>query len=98
MTEAQMSAPALSASAVAKTFGGNVALKPFDLDIGPGEIHALVGENGSGKSTFIKILAGYHEPDGGAEILVGGTAMKLGSPDSSYEHGCRFVHQDLGLI
>jgi ribose transport system ATP-binding protein len=88
----------LSARAVGKTFGANVALDRLDLDIAPGEIHALVGENGSGKSTFIKILAGYHLPDPGAQIEVGGAVVKAGSPDSSYERGCRFVHQDLGLI
>ncbi len=93
-----MPGPALSATQVAKTFGGTRALADFDLQIEPGEIHALVGENGSGKSTFIKVLAGYHTPDDGAEVSVGGSALKFGSPDSAYERGCRFVHQDLGLI
>ncbi|GAB2485669.1 sugar ABC transporter ATP-binding protein [Jatrophihabitans fulvus] len=90
--------PALDARALTKTFTGVVALDHVDLTIAPGEVHALLGENGSGKSTFIKILSGYHDPDAGSEVLIDGAPMSLGSPDSAYALGCRFVHQDLGLI
>ncbi len=90
--------PALAATGLTKTFAGVVALNGVDLDIAPGEVHALLGENGSGKSTFIKILSGYHDPDPGSEVLIDGEPMHLGSPDSAYELGCRFVHQDLGLV
>src|SRR6266511_5155172 len=93
-----MSVPALSVRDVSKTFAATRALSDFDLDIRRVEIHALVGENGSGKSTFIKILAGYHAPDDGAEISVDGETMKTGSADGAYARGCRFVHQDLGLV
>ena len=89
--------PALEARGLAKTFAGVVALNAVDLDIEPGEVHALLGENGSGKSTFIKILSGYHDPDAG-EVRIDGEPMHLGSPDSAYALGCRFVHQDLGLV
>jgi ribose transport system ATP-binding protein len=89
--------PALRIDGVTKGFGATVALKPLDLEIARGEIHALVGENGSGKSTFIKLLAGYHSPDEG-EALVDGQPLKLGSADSANALGIRFVHQDLGLI
>ncbi len=58
----------------------------------------MVGENGSGKSTFIKVLAGYHMPDPGAEVSVNGMHLKFRSPESAYNLGCRFVHQDLGLL
>ncbi|MEY2521986.1 MAG: ribose transport system ATP-binding protein, partial [Ilumatobacteraceae bacterium] len=58
----------------------------------------LLGENGSGKSTVIKILSGYHSPDSGGEIHVGGRRLEPGSSDASYAIGCRFVHQDLGLV
>jgi ribose transport system ATP-binding protein len=64
----------------------------FDLDIELGQVHALVGGNGSGKSTFIKILAGYHKADSGT-IEVGGHQLRAGQPN-----GCHFVHQDLGLV
>jgi ribose transport system ATP-binding protein len=90
--------PALDATRLTKTFAGVVALDSVDLTIEPGEVHALLGENGSGKSTFIKILSGYHDPDSGSEVRIDGEPMHLGSPDSAYSLGCRFVHQDLGLV
>ncbi|WP_375476328.1 sugar ABC transporter ATP-binding protein [uncultured Jatrophihabitans sp.] len=90
-------APALSIRGVSKAFGPTQALWPLDLDIAPGEIHALLGENGSGKSTVIKCLSGYHRPETG-EVFVAGQRLTLGSSASSHALGCRFVHQDLGLI
>lgn len=90
--------PALEVRSLSKTFAGSPALSAFDLTIQPGEIHALVGENGSGKSTVIKILAGYHRPDPGGEVRVGGEHLVWGSAESAAALGCRFVHQDLGLV
>lgn len=69
----------------------------MDLTIDGGEVHALLGENGSGKSTFIKVLSGFHRPDAG-EVTIDGTPVTLGSAESAYASGCRFVHQDLGLV
>ena len=67
MSEAErQTTPALSARGFSKTFSGRTVLSDVDLDVLPGEVHGLLGQNGSGKSTFIKILAGYHEPDDGA--------------------------------
>ena len=88
----------LQAHALTKYLGGTAVLQDFSLSIAPGEVHGLVGENGSGKSTFIKILSGYHIPEPGGAVLVDGARLRLGSPASSYDLGCRFVHQDLGLI
>jgi ribose transport system ATP-binding protein len=93
-----LSALALQARAVSKTFGGVRVLDSLDLDIAAGEVHALLGQNGSGKSTFIKILSGFHRPEAGASAYVRGLPLELGSSTSAYERGCRFVHQDLGLI
>jgi ribose transport system ATP-binding protein len=62
--------PALAARNVSKSFAGAQALRGADLTVRRGEVHGLVGENGSGKSTFIKILAGFHAPDPGAELEV----------------------------
>lgn len=89
--------PALLVQGLSKAFGATRALLPLELTVARGEIHALLGENGSGKSTFIKLLSGYHRPDAG-EAFVGGTRLVHGSAASAHDAGCRFVHQDLGLI
>jgi ribose transport system ATP-binding protein len=83
---------------VAKTFPGTMALRGIDLDLRPGEVHALLGANGSGKSTLVKILSGYQDADAGGEVWVSERPLQLGSPQASYEAGCRFVHQDLALV
>jgi len=89
----------LSVRGLSKTFEGQRALSEFDLDVRAGEVHALLGENGSGKSTFVKCLSGYHQPDPGARIEVAGRALP-GSyrPEHASSFGLAFVHQDLGLI
>ncbi|HEY6494377.1 MAG TPA: sugar ABC transporter ATP-binding protein, partial [Trebonia sp.] len=89
--------PALQITGLRKSFESVVALSDFTLSIAPGEIHALLGENGSGKSTLIKILSGYYQPDEG-DVHVGGQQLAFGSPTAAYDLGCRFVHQDLGLV
>lgn len=88
----------LVARNLSKTFGRVRALRSFDLQLGRGEIHGLVGANGSGKSTFIKILSGYFTPDPGGEVEVGGQPLVFSSSRSSRALGCRFVQQDLGLV
>ncbi len=102
-TEATMEAVPGSPAAVAinhlsKTFPGQRALIDVDFTVRPAEVHALLGQNGSGKSTLIKILAGIYKPDPGAEIVVGGEHLKIGSPRESARLGLRFVHQTLGII
>jgi ribose transport system ATP-binding protein len=92
-------APAIETRALSKTLGGRRVLNEVDLEVGAGEIHALVGHNGSGKSTLIKILSGYHSPDPGGSLRVAGS--EVGLPLHSAEcHrlGLAFVHQDLGLV
>ncbi|HEX4061327.1 MAG TPA: sugar ABC transporter ATP-binding protein [Streptosporangiaceae bacterium] len=90
--------PALEIRGLSKTFGVKTVLDSFELTVQPGEIHVLLGQNGSGKSTLIKILSGYHDPDPGGLVRVGGGELHFGSPASSRALGCRFVHQDLGLV
>jgi ribose transport system ATP-binding protein len=90
--------PVLQIYGLSKTFPGQRALDSVDLSVRRGEIHALLGQNGSGKSTVIKILAGYHAPDPGADIAVDGQPLRLGVPGAGHELGLRFVHQDLGLV
>ena len=56
---------------VVKTFGGVTALDGVQFQLKRGEIHALMGENGAGKSTFIKVITGVHQPDSGLMLLEG---------------------------
>jgi len=84
---------------VSKTFPGQRALADVDLEIRPGEICALLGQNGCGKSTLIKVLAGYHEPDPGARVQFdGGVEADLVSHSGDWREHLRFIHQDLGLV
>jgi ribose transport system ATP-binding protein len=88
----------LEASHFSRSFGPTRALVRGDLAVRAGEIHALVGHNGSGKSTFIRCLAGYHDPDGG-QLRVRGQDVPLPiRPGAHTGLGLAFVHQDLGLI
>jgi ribose transport system ATP-binding protein len=88
----------LTIHALSKTFPGTRALDRVDFDVRAGEIHALVGQNGCGKSTLIKVLAGYHQPDPGCEIRLEGREVDLSDTTASRDAGFRFVHQDLGLV
>lgn len=90
--------PVLSVRGLSKTFASTKALDSVDLDLRGGEIHALVGQNGCGKSTLIKVLAGYHQADPGAEIRLAGEHVDLTSTADSRQAGFRIVHQDLGLV
>ena len=90
---------ALEIATLSKRFGGAVALDGVSLTVARGEVHGLLGSNGSGKSTLIKVLAGFHDPEPGAEIRLYGQRLSL--PVSGAEaraRGLAFVHQNLGLI
>src|SRR5215207_6481898 len=80
--------PALEVRGLSKTFTGQRALVGVDLELQPGEIRALVGQNGCGKSTMIKVLAGYHDPDPGAEVHVDGQPLALGTAGARTTPGC----------
>ena len=84
---------------ISKTFGSNSALSNVDLTICPGEIMGLLGQNGCGKSTLIKVLSGFHQPDSGGRLWVNGEEVKLPLAPGEYsKYGMSFVHQDLGLV
>ena len=80
-----------------KKFGPHYALSGVGLSIEPGEVHALIGENGAGKSTFIKVITGVYPPDGG-EIAWRGEPVRIRDPKSARELGIAVVHQDRNLI
>jgi ribose transport system ATP-binding protein len=94
----EAAAPVLTVRGLSKTFVSTRALSNVDFDLRAGEIHALVGQNGCGKSTLIKVLAGFHQPDPGVEIRLGGAEIDLSSTGDAHHAGFRFVHQDLGLV
>jgi ABC-type sugar transport system ATPase subunit len=89
-------APVVEAKGIVKTFGHVEALRGADLEIGEGEVHALVGDNGAGKSTLVKTLAGVIEPDQG-EVLVRGEKVDFGNPGAAQKAGIETVFQDLAL-
>ena len=91
-------APVLTVRGLSKTFVSTRALNNVDFDLREGEIHALVGQNGCGKSTLIKVLAGFHQPDPGVEIKLDGAEVDLSRTADAHRAGLRFVHQDLGLV
>ena len=87
----------LEARNISKSYEGVQALKDVSLTIGKGEIHCLVGENGSGKSTMIKIIGGVVEPDSGSIIINGKAHANLQAIDAIRE-GIQIIYQDLSLI
>jgi ABC-type sugar transport system ATPase subunit len=91
------SAPALTLRSGSKNFGHIRALDHADLTADCGEIHGVVGDNGAGKSTMLKILSGLHQPDSG-ELRIDGQPVALRSPLDAREHGIATVYQDLALV
>ena len=86
----------LSLTQIHKTFPGVRALQNVDLEVLPGEIHALCGENGAGKSTLMNILAGNIQPDSG-KIRINGEEVVIETPRKSFQLGIATVHQHLSL-
>ncbi|MDA8317006.1 MAG: sugar ABC transporter ATP-binding protein [Actinomycetota bacterium] len=80
------------ATGLVKSFGGVAAVRHGDLDLYRGEVHALLGENGAGKSTIVNILEGVFPPDAG-EIQVKGSRVAITSPHVSRALGISVVHQ-----
>jgi ribose transport system ATP-binding protein len=91
--------PLLSVRTLSKSFGEIRVLRDISFDLLPGQIHALVGENGSGKSTFIKCLSGFYAPSANSTISIDGKRLPVPySASQALEFGFSFVHQVLGLI
>jgi ribose transport system ATP-binding protein len=88
---------AIEASGVSKHFGGVQALRSASFSADFGEVHALVGENGAGKSTMIKILSGVLAPDAGS-LRIKGTEVSLASPLEARRLGVGTVFQELTLL
>ena len=90
-------APALEMRNISKQYPGVRALDDVSLSVEVGEIHALLGENGAGKSTMMKILAGAQSKDGG-EILLNGAPVQIDSPQKAMSLGISIIYQEFNLV
>ena len=88
----------LDVKSVDKKFNGVYALKGLDFSLGEGEVHGLIGENGAGKSTFIKILGGVYKRDGGSILWNGKDLPEVIRPEESRKLGINIIFQDNVLI
>ena len=88
--------PLVRLERVRKEFGAVVALEDVALDVNPGEIVALVGDNGAGKSTVVKCIAGVYPPTSG-RILLEGQPVRFSNPLDARSQGIEAVFQDLAL-
>ena len=91
------SVPLIEMRQVSKSFGGVLALRDVDFTLMAGEIHGLVGENGAGKSTMMKIIAGVHT-DFQGEMFVEGKPVRFRSTRDALAAGIGMVHQELSVI
>jgi simple sugar transport system ATP-binding protein len=87
----------LEVRGVSKYFGNVVALKDISVGVNAGEVTCVLGDNGAGKSTFIKILSGVHRHDEG-ELLVEGEPTHFSNPRAAKERGIATVFQDLATV
>jgi ABC-type sugar transport system ATPase subunit len=93
-----METPArLEVRGVSKTYGAVQALADVTFDLRPGEVHALLGHNGAGKSTMVKVLAGVVQPDSG-EVLIDGEEVSPRNPRQAQSSGVALVDQELSLV
>lgn len=87
----------LKVSKISKSYNGTQALREVSLSAAAGEVHAVVGETGAGKSTLMKILAGAIQPDSG-ELLLDGQAVVTRTPQQAFNLGIRTVYQEFSLV
>ncbi|WP_205619495.1 ribose ABC transporter ATP-binding protein RbsA [Ferrimonas senticii] len=89
--------PLLSLNGIEKSFPGVKALNGAQLNVYPGQVMALMGENGAGKSTMMKVMTGIYQPEAG-EIRLNGEVVKFSGPRQSQAAGLSIIHQELNLI
>jgi simple sugar transport system ATP-binding protein len=87
----------LEADNISKFYGNIVALKDISMYVDAGEVTCILGDNGAGKSSFIKILSGAHRADAG-RLLVDGEEVQFRSPRDAREKGIATVYQDLAMV
>ena len=91
------SGDALRLEGVVKAFGATVALDGASFAVRAGEVHALLGENGAGKSTTVKLLSGLVQPDSGT-IELSGERARLARPRDAHRHGVQTAFQEMTLV
>ena len=87
----------LEVQELTRRFPGVLALNQVAFDVRAGEVHALVGENGAGKSTMINILAGVLQPSGG-KVLLDGTPIVFHNPADTQHAGISVIFQEFNLL
>lgn len=97
MTTTSSSSPLIQMSNIEKHFGSVIALAGVSVDVFAGECHCLLGDNGAGKSTFIKTMSGVHKPTKGS-IVFEGKPMNFEDPRDAISAGIATVYQDLAMI
>lgn len=89
--------PIIEVRDLSLAFGSVQALKDVDLELRPGEVTAIVGDNGAGKSTVVRCIAGIHKADSGV-IRYNGSPVSFHNPEQAREAGIETVHQNLALV
>jgi ABC-type sugar transport system ATPase subunit len=97
VTPEQEDRPVISARGLSKSYGSVRALHDIEFDVRPGEVFGIVGDNGAGKSTVLKILSGLEQADEGT-LLIHDEPADMGSPRDARELGIATVYQDLALV
>jgi ribose transport system ATP-binding protein len=95
--EDSVGVPAISVERVRKTYGATIAVDDASFSIALGAVHALLGENGAGKSTIVKLLSGLTQPDSGGLRLFG-EAVRLSRPRDSQARGIQTAFQEMTLV
>ncbi|MBN1862304.1 MAG: sugar ABC transporter ATP-binding protein [Dehalococcoidales bacterium] len=88
---------ALKMTNINKSFGGVQVLYDVNFDVRAGEVHALLGENGAGKSVLMKTLMGVHRPDSG-DYLIAGKNVRFNNPTEAQRNRVSMVYQEFGLV
>jgi ribose transport system ATP-binding protein len=88
---------ALRVDKITKAYGATVALNGASFAVRAGEVHALLGENGAGKSTMVKLLSGLVQPDAG-NITLGDESVRLRQPADAHRHGIQTAFQEMTLV
>ncbi len=89
--------PLLEVRGITKMFGSVISLSDISTTVHAGQVTCVLGDNGAGKSTFIKILAGVHQPEKG-RVLIDGKPVRFNNPRDSLDAGIATVYQDLAMV